>query len=158
MDRKIRGGQAGGAAIGLKDAELGVRAVANRERDCGQGAIPLEVWLADARTWQARWTAADGGRSWQVVFVPGHARCDGSVAASGSASVVECGASAGEEVPVGEAASWAARAAPGAGGRCRLAAIHACSSNEGRWVEERSTRQDAGSKQTASCRARAECK
>lgn len=47
------------------------------------------------------------GRSWgsQRVLVPGHARCNWSVAASGSAKVVECGASAVEHRQVGEAAS-----------------------------------------------------
>ena len=54
------------------------------------------------------------------MVVPGHARCDGSVAAGGSAEVVECGASAGEELPVGEAAVTVTP--KGAGGKCKLAA------------------------------------
>ena len=33
----------------------------------------------------------------QLMLVPRHTRCDGSVAASGSAEVVECGALAVEE-------------------------------------------------------------
>lgn len=76
--------------------------------------------------WTARWTAAEGDRSEQraasgwrlVVVIAGHARCDRSVAAGGPAEVVECGASAGKEVPVGEAADTPS----GAGGRCKLAA------------------------------------
>ena len=69
--------------------ELEVRAVTNRKCDCGQGDLPLVPCMDIHR--RAKRGRRDGLR---LMLVPGHARCDKSVATSGSAEVVECGASA----------------------------------------------------------------
>ena len=88
---------------------LEVRAATNRECDSGQGDLPLVPRMDIHRRVECR--GRDGLRlkgSSQLVLVPGHARCGGSVAASGSAEVVQCGASAVEELASrqsGEAAS-----------------------------------------------------
>jgi hypothetical protein len=78
-----------------------VRAAADRECDCGQGDLPLVARMNLRRRVQGereglRAMGAAAG-SWQLMLVPVQARCDGSVAAGGSAEVVECGASAGEK-------------------------------------------------------------
>ncbi|KAJ4983748.1 hypothetical protein SVAN01_10783 [Stagonosporopsis vannaccii] len=91
-------GLQGTAACGRTEVQR--RAEAEGEMDCG--------W----------WAFAAGGGSWT------HARCDGSVAAGGSAAVVECecGASAADDRQASEAArlSGAANATTGAGSGRRL--------------------------------------